>query len=81
MTADDFFTGGVSAACGGTTTIVPVCRAAPGAVAARRRGRLPRRAAEGRAFVDYGFHLIVSDPNAAVLREDLPDLVAMAARR
>ena len=23
MTADDFFTGGVSAACGGTTTIVP----------------------------------------------------------
>ena len=61
MTADDFFTGGVSAACGGTTTIVPF--------AAQHRGQRLRdvvagyrRAAEGRAFIDYGFHLIVSDP-------------------
>jgi dihydropyrimidinase len=75
MTADDFFTGGVSAACGGTTTIVPF--------AAQHRGQRLRevvadyhRLAEGRAFVDYGFHLIVSDPAEAVLREDLPDLVA-----
>jgi dihydropyrimidinase len=75
MTADDFFTGGVSAACGGTTTIVPF--------AAQHRGQRLRdvvadyhRLAEGRAFVDYGFHLIVSDPTEALLREDLPDLVA-----
>ena len=75
MTADDFFTGGVSAACGGTTTMVPF--------AAQHRGQRLRdvvagyhRAAEGRAFIDYGFHLIVSDPTEAVLREDLPDLVA-----
>jgi len=75
MTADDFFTGGVSAACGGTTTIIPF--------AAQHRGQHLRdvvadyhRRAEGRAFVDYGFHLIVSDPTEAVLREELPDLVA-----
>ncbi|MFO7692709.1 MAG: dihydropyrimidinase [Vicinamibacterales bacterium] len=75
MTADDFFTGGVSAACGGTTTIVPF--------AAQHRGQRLREVvadyhgrAEGRAFVDYGFHLIVSDPTAAALEEDLPGLVA-----
>ena len=75
MTADDFYTGGVSAACGGTTTILPF--------AAQHRGQRLRdvvtdyrRRAEERAFVDYGFHLIVSDPSEAVLREDLPELVA-----
>jgi len=75
MTADDFFTAGVSAACGGTTTIIPF--------AAQHRGQSLRdvvadyhRRAEGRAFVDYGFHLIVSDPTEAVLRDELPALVA-----
>jgi dihydropyrimidinase len=75
MTADDFYTGGVSAACGGTTTILPF--------AAQHRGQRLRdvvadyhRRAKERAFVDYGFHLIVSDPSEAVLREDLPELVA-----
>ena len=75
MTADDFYTGGVSAACGGTTTILPF--------AAQHRGQRLRdavadyhRRAEGRAFVDYGFHLILSDPTETVLREELPDLVA-----
>jgi dihydropyrimidinase len=75
MTADDFYTGGVSAACGGTTTILPF--------AAQHRGQRLRdvvadyhRRAEGRAFVDYGFHLIVSDPTESALCEDLPALVA-----
>jgi len=74
-TADDFFTGGVSAACGGTTTIVPF--------AAQHRGQSLRAVvaayherARARAFIDYGFHLIVSDPTETVLREELPGLVA-----
>jgi dihydropyrimidinase len=74
-TADDFFTGGVSAACGGTTTIVPF--------AAQHRGQSLRAVvaayherAGARAFIDYGFHLIVSDPTETVLREELPGLVA-----
>jgi dihydropyrimidinase len=74
-TADDFFTGGVSAACGGTTTIVPF--------AAQHRGQSLREVvaayherARSRAFIDYGFHLIVSDPTETVLREELPGLVA-----
>jgi dihydropyrimidinase len=75
MTADDFFTGGVSAACGGTTTILPF--------AAQHRGQSLRAVvaayherARARAFIDYGFHLIVSDPTETVLREELPGLVA-----
>jgi len=75
MTADDFFTAGVSAACGGTTTILPF--------AAQHRGESLRAAVEAyhdrarpRAFVDYGFHLIVSDPTPVVLQEELPALVA-----
>ena len=75
MTADDFFTAGVSAACGGTTTIIPF--------AAQHRGQSLRAVVEAyheragsRAFVDYGFHLIVSDPTPAVLEEELPGLVA-----
>jgi dihydropyrimidinase len=31
---------------------------------------------EGRAHVDYAFHLIVSDPTPQVLREELPALIA-----
>lgn len=74
MTADDFYTAGVSAACGGTTTVLPF--------AAQHRGQ-PLRAvvddyharARDRAFVDYGFHLIVSDPAAPGFAEDLGALI------
>jgi len=73
-TADDFFTGGVSAACGGTTTIIPF--------AAQHRGQSLRQVvadyharAEPRAFVDYAFHLIVSDPSDDVLGVELPALI------
>lgn len=75
MTADDFFTAGVSAACGGTTTMIPF--------AAQHRGQSLRAVVEAyheraraRAFVDYGFHLIVSDPTPVVLEDELPGLVA-----
>ncbi len=73
-TADDFYTGGVSAACGGTTTIIPF--------AAQHRGQSLREVvrqyhmrAAGKAFVDYAFHLIVSDPAEHVLEEELPELI------
>ena len=31
--------------------------------------------AEGQCFIDYGFHLIVTDPTPAVLGRELPALV------
>lgn len=72
--ADDFYTGSISAACGGTTTMIPF--------AAQEKGHSLRaavedyhRRAEGKAVVDYAFHLIVSDPTRTVLSEELPALI------
>ena len=72
--ADDFLTGTRSAACGGTTTVIPF--------AAQEKGQSLRaavadyhRRAEGKAHVDYAFHLIVSDPTPQVLNEELPALI------
>jgi len=72
--ADDFVTGTRSAACGGTTTVIPF--------AVQFKGQSLQEAvddyharAEGKAAIDYAFHLIVSDPAPAVLREELPRLV------
>ena len=73
-TADDFHSGTVSAACGGTTCIIPF--------AAQHRGQSLRwvvedyhRRAEGKAVVDYAFHLIISDPTSQVLGQELPALI------
>ncbi|MFM8681643.1 MAG: dihydropyrimidinase [Alphaproteobacteria bacterium] len=74
MTADDFATGSTSAACGGTTTIIPF--------AAQHRGNSLRQVvqeyharADGRSLVDYAVHLIVSDPTEQVLGQELPALI------
>jgi len=73
--ADDFDTGTRSAACGGTTTVIPF--------AAQAKGQSLRAAvadyhhrADGKAHVDYAFHLIVSDPTPEVLQHELPQLIA-----
>lgn len=73
--ADDFDSGTRSAACGGTTTVIPF--------AAQHKGQSLRAAVEdyraraaGKAHVDYAFHLIVSDPTPEVLRDELPALIA-----
>lgn len=74
MTADDFDSATVSAAFGGTTTIV--------SFAAQHRGMsLPvvvadyHACATPKAVIDYGFHLIVSDPTERALTHDLPALI------
>ncbi len=72
--ADDFESGTRSAACGGTTTVIPF--------AAQEKGQSLRAAvadyhkrADGKAHVDYAFHLIVSDPTLSVLNDELPALI------
>jgi len=74
MTADDFKSGSVSAACGGTTMIIPF--------AAQHRGDSLRQVvkeyharAEGQSLIDYAFHLIISDPTEQVLGQELPALI------
>ncbi len=73
-TADDFESGTRSALCGGTTTIIPF--------AAQHRGQSLRQVvadyharADGKAYVDYAFHLIISDPTPQVLGQELPALI------
>ena len=73
-TADDFESGTVAAACGGITTICDY--------AWQSRGQSLMQAieawkvkAEGRAHIDYGFHVVVSDATDETLAE-MPRLVA-----
>ena len=66
--ADDFLTGTAAAAHGGTTSLVDF--------AIQYKGQTLRQAyetwmkkAEGKAVVDYGFHMIITDLNSSVEKE------------
>ncbi|WP_455278714.1 dihydropyrimidinase [Cupriavidus necator] len=72
--ADDFFTGTRAAVCGGTTTVIPFAAQEKGASLKAAVADYHRRA-EGRAVIDYAFHLIVADPTPAVLADELPALI------
>lgn len=72
--ADDFRSGTVSAACGGTTTVIPFAAQAKGG-SLRAAVEDYHRRAEGKAVIDYAFHMIVSDPSEEVLKNELPQLV------
>ena len=73
--ADDFDTGTRSAACGGTTTVIPFAAQVKGQSLRAAVADYHRRAA-GKAHIDYAFHLIVSDPTPEVLQHELPALIA-----
>lgn len=71
MTSDDYFSGSVSAAFGGNTTIVPF--------AAQHRGqtiadvvRIYDDRASSKSVLDYSYHLIVTDPTEVAINEELP---------
>ena len=72
--ADDFQSGTRSALFGGNTTILPFCL--------QQKGQSLREAlsayhalAEGQCLTDVSFHLIVTDPTANVLGQEIPALV------
>lgn len=73
--ADDFASGTIAAACGGTTTVIPfACQTKGGSIMSAVEDY--HRRADGKALVDYAFHLIVTGPSPRVLREELPQLIA-----
>jgi dihydropyrimidinase len=72
--ADDFITGTRSAACGGTTTVIPFAPQVKGGTLKAALEDYHQRA-DGKASVDYAFHLIVCDPTEDVLNNELPSLV------
>ena len=68
VTCDRFDGGTIAGACGGVTTIVDYCIQAPGKplheALARWHGK-----ADGKAVIDYGFHLAVTDLNETTMKE------------
>src|SRR3989441_2161111 len=79
MTADDFYSATVSAAHGGTTTVIPFC-------AQHRADNLRtvladyHERARAKAVIDYGFHLIIANPDEPTLREQLPEAIRSGIR-
>jgi dihydropyrimidinase len=77
--ADDFHSATVSAAFGGTTTVIPFC-------AQHRGDSLPvvladyAARARAKAVIDYGFHLIVANPDDRTLSTDLPEAIGQGIR-
>jgi len=67
-TADDFYTGQVAAAFGGTTAHLDFAIQPKGA-SLRETLDLWHARARGKAVIDYGFHMTIADPRPAVLLE------------
>ena len=66
---DDFFTGTVAAACGGTTTIVDHMAFGPQGCSPRHQVDVYHRLAEGKAVIDYSFHGVIDRVGDDVLAE------------
>lgn len=73
VACDDFSTGTIAAACGGTTTIVDYAGHKRGEPLLAGLARWQANAA-GRSHLDYAFHMMLSDVNDQILAE-LADLV------
>lgn len=72
---DSYESGTIAAAHGGTTTIVTF--------ALQKKGRKLRdcfndyhKKADDNAVIDYGFHMILTDPTEQVVNEEIPELIA-----
>ena len=72
---DDFYTGTVAAACGGTTTIVDHLAFGPAGCSPWRQIREYHRLADGVAAVDYGFHGVLQRVDESVL-DDMSQIAA-----
>ena len=79
MTADDFYTATVSAAFGGTTTVMCFCAQHRGDAIPAVLADYAERA-RNKAVIDYAFHLIVANPDQATLERDLPGAIEEGVR-
>lgn len=71
--SDDWYTGTVAAACGGTTTVIDFVEPERGSLIQALGAR--RAEADGRAVVDYGLHMTLMDVQPTTLAE-IPFVVA-----
>ena len=79
MCADDFYTATVSAAFGGTTTVMSFCAQHRGDAIPAVLADYAERA-RAKAVIDYAFHLIVANPDQTTLEHDLPHAIAQGIR-
>ncbi|MBD26029.1 MAG: dihydropyrimidinase [Candidatus Marinimicrobia bacterium] len=74
MCADDFYSATVSAAFGGTTTIIPFAAQHRAMKISEVVADYAERARK-KAVIDYGFHLILANPDDTALITDLPEAI------
>ncbi|HXY56553.1 MAG TPA: amidohydrolase family protein, partial [Nitrososphaerales archaeon] len=74
VSADDFYTGTVAAACGGITTIVDFVDPHPGETMAEAFADYRRRA-DSKVAVDYGLHMMFKGQSLGEI-DRIPDLVS-----
>ncbi|MDK2806982.1 MAG: dihydropyrimidinase [Thermoanaerobacterium sp.] len=68
VSSDDFETGTIAAACGGTTTIIDFAMQAKGQ-SLQQAAETWHKKADGKAVIDYGFHIAITDMNEDILNE------------
>lgn len=71
---DDFYTGTIAAACGGTTTIIDHMGFGPKGCSLNHQLRVYHGYADGNAVIDYGFHGVIQHINNETLN-DMEELV------
>lgn len=72
--ADDFDSGTRSAAIGGNSSVLAFCMQEKGQ-SLREALKIYHGKAEGKCHIDVSFHLVLTDPTAEVLGQELPALV------
>ncbi len=72
--SDDFASGTIAAACGGTTAIIDYTAHTKGQ-SIYEAAAIRRSQAEGQAVIDYGLHVVVTDVNDHVVAE-IPHMIA-----
>ncbi len=75
VSSDDFRTGTMAAAFGGTTTIVDFAIQGKGMTLKDSLDTWMKKA-EGKAVIDYGFHIAITDLNEAVM-DEIPQMVGL----
>ncbi len=78
INADDFYSGTVSAACGGTTTVLPFAPQHRGEGIAWAAADYHERARK--SVLDYNFHIVVTDPSHPDFDRDLAQAAADGLR-
>ncbi|MEK4030604.1 MULTISPECIES: dihydropyrimidinase [Bacillaceae] len=73
VTSDDFETGTIAAAYGGTTTVIDFCLTNKGEPL-KNAIQTWHKKSRDRAVIDYGFHLMISEVNDHVL-EEIPRVI------